>query len=73
MPRLKNEIKLNEVFSKSKVIAITINDENMTDDELENTITDYQERFKIPVTNVLKYGCDNIIKKIYEVFPERLK
>lgn len=73
MPILKDEIKLNEVFSKSKVIAITINDEDMTDDELENTITDYQGRFKIPVTNVLKYGCDNISKKIYEVFPEILK
>ena len=73
MPELGTEIELNEVFSKSKVIAITINDEDMTDTELENTIAKYEDRYKRPVTNVLKYGCDKIIKKIYEVFPEILK
>ncbi len=73
MPVLKSEIELNEVFSKSKVIAITINDENMTGAELEKTITEYEDRYKLPVTNVLKYGCNKIIKKIYEIFPEILK
>ena len=70
MPILENEIELNEVFSRSKVIAITINDENMTDAELENTIAEYENKYKLPTTNVLKYECDNIIKKIYEVFPQ---
>ena len=73
MPELETEIELNEVFSKSKVIAITINDEDMTDAELKNTIEEYEDRYKLPATNVLKYGCDKIIKKIYEVFPEILK
>jgi len=73
MPELEAEIELNEVFSKSKVIAITINNENMTDTELEDTITEYEDRYKLPTTDVLKYGCDKIIKKIYEVFPEILK
>ena len=73
MPELETEIELNEVFSKSKVIAITINDEDMTDVELKNTIEEYEDRYKLPATNVLKYGCDKIIKKIYEVFPEILK
>jgi len=73
MPSLETEIELNEVFSRSKVIAITINDEDMTDVELENTVAEYEDRYKLPVTNVLKFGCDNIIKKIYKVFPELLK
>ncbi len=73
MPSLEYEIKLNEMLSKSKVIAITINNENMTDAELEETITEYEGRYKLPTTDVLKYGCDKIIKKIYEVFPEILK
>ena len=73
MPKLENEIELNEVFSKSKVIAITINDEDMTDTELENTIAEYEDKYKLPVTNVLKYGCDKIIKKIYKVFPKIVK
>jgi len=73
MPKLKNEIELNEMFSESKVIAIIINDEDMTDVELENAIAEYEDKYKLPVTNVLKYGCDKIIKKIYEVFPEIIK
>jgi len=73
MPKLDTEIELNEVFSKSKVIAITINNEDMTDAELKNTIAEYEDRYKLSATNVLKYGCDKIIKKIYEVFPEILK
>ena len=73
MPKLDTEIELNEVFSKSKVIAITINDEDMTDAELENTIAEYEDKYKLPTTNVLKRGCDKIIKKIYEVFPGILK
>ncbi|MCF6181444.1 DUF1611 domain-containing protein [Lutibacter sp.] len=73
MPTLESEIKLNEMFSKSKVIAITLNDEDMTDTELINTIAEYEDRYQLPTTNVLKYGCDNIIKKIFEVFPEILK
>jgi len=73
LPTLESEIKLNEQFSKSKVIAITLNHEDMTDHELENTILEYENKYKLPTTDVLKYGCDKIIKKIYEVFPEILK
>jgi len=73
MPSLGYDIKLNELFSKSKVIAITLNHEDMTDAELEETIIEYEGRYKLPTTDVLKHGCDKIIKKICEVFPEILK
>ena len=73
MPTLESEIKLNELFSKSKVIAITLNHEDMTDHELENMIVEYESKYKLPTTDVLKYGCDKIIKKIYEIFPGILK
>ena len=73
MPTLASEIKLNELFSKSKVIAITLNHEDMTDYELENIIEDYERKYELPTTDVLKYGTDKIIKKIYEVFPGILK
>ncbi len=72
MPTLKSEIELNEVFSSSKVIAITINHEDMTDAELEKMIAEYENRYKLPVTDVLKFGCDKLIKKICEVFPALL-
>ena len=70
MPTLESEIKLNELFSKSKVIGITLNHENMTDQELENTIVEYESKYKLPTTDVLKYGTDKLVEKIYEVFPQ---
>jgi len=73
MPTLESEIEQIEVFSRSKVIAITINHEDMTDDEVENTIAEYEARYKRPTTDVLKYGCDKLVKKLFEVFPELLK
>lgn len=73
MPSLESEIELIEVFSKSKVIAITINHEDMTDEELETTIMEYEYKYELPTTDVLKHGCDKLIKTLFEVFPELLK
>jgi len=73
MPTLKSEITLLEVFSKSKVIAITLNHEDMTDKEVEETIISYELKFQLPTTDSLKYGCDKLVKRIYQVFPELKK
>ena len=73
MPSLEYEIELNELLSKSKVIAITINHEDMTDVEVKDTIDEYEDKYNLPVTDVLKFGCDKLIKKIYEVFPKLQK
>ncbi len=73
MPTLESEIELNELFAKSKVIAITINHEDMTDDELQIIIAEYEESYKLPTTDVLKHGCDKLIKTLFEEFPELSK
>jgi len=70
MPTLKSEIALLEIFSKSKVIAITLNHEDMTDKEVEETIISYELKFQLPTTDSLKYGCDKLVKRICQVFPE---
>ena len=69
MPTLKSEIKLLETFSKTHVIAITINHEDMTDIEVENTITNYENKYQLPTTDVLKYGCNKLVKELITVFP----
>ena len=69
MPGLANEIKQLEVFSNSKVIAITINHENMTDSEIKNTIVIYESKFQRPTTDVLKYGCGKLVKELLNNFP----
>lgn len=70
MPRLEDEIELIEVFSKSPVIGIAINHENMSDSEVDETITAYQSQFERPTTDVLRFGCDSIVTKILSTFPQ---
>jgi uncharacterized NAD-dependent epimerase/dehydratase family protein len=73
MPTLESEIELIEIFSKSKVIAITINHEDMTDAEVKNTIVEYESKYELPTTDVLKFGCDKLINTLFTVFPELKK
>ncbi len=73
MPTLESEIEMIEIFSRSKVIAITINHEDMTDKEIKETITEYEKTFQLPTTDVLKYGCEKLVKRIFEAFPELSK
>ena len=69
MPTLASEIKLIELFAQSKVIAITLNHEDMSDDEVEAKVLEYEVRYDLPVTDVLKGGCDKLVQQLYEVFP----
>jgi uncharacterized NAD-dependent epimerase/dehydratase family protein len=73
MPTLESEIELIEVFSRAKVIALTINHEDMTDAELKNTIVEYESKYELPTTDVLKFGCDKLISALFTVFPELKK
>jgi len=70
MPTLKSEIELLETFSKSRVVAITINHEDMTDEDVEKTILEYEFKYELPTTDVLKYGCRKIIDELFILFPK---
>lgn len=70
MPTLESEIEMIEIFSGSKVIAITINHEDMIDEEITEAIIDYERIFRLPTTDVLKYGCEKLVTSIFETFPE---
>ncbi len=73
MPTLESEIVLLETVSNAKVIGITLNHEDMTDQEISETITTYEEKFHLPTTDVLKYGCEKIVEKLLQFFPELSK
>lgn len=73
MPTLESEIKMLETFSGSKVIAITINHEEMNDQEVENITKTYEEKYQLPVTDVLKNDCSKLIEKLYKVFPDLIR
>jgi uncharacterized NAD-dependent epimerase/dehydratase family protein len=69
MPTLKSEIELNEIISGSKVIAITLNHEDMVDADIERTVAAYEDKYDLPTTDVLKHGCDKIVDELFAVFP----
>ena len=73
MPTLESEIELLEVFSKSKVIAITLNHEEMAEDEILCTVVEYEYKHDLPTTDVLKHGCDKLVNELYQVFPKLQK
>lgn len=73
MPTLESEIALTEIISGAKVIAITLNHEDMTDIEVDEKVEEYEGKFGIPTMDILKHGCDKIIKKLYEIFPVLLR
>jgi len=73
MPTVESEIKLIEAFSQSKVIAITLNHEDMTDAELKDAIVEYESQYGLPTTDVLKFGCAKLVNTLLKVFPELQK
>ncbi len=70
MPTLQSEIELLQAFSKSRVIALTINHEDMTDEDVEKTILEYEFKYELPTTDVLKFGCQKIIDELYIMYPK---
>ncbi|RCW76854.1 DUF1611 domain-containing protein [Saliterribacillus persicus] len=69
MPTIKSEIDLIELFGSTKVIAVTLNHENMSKEELEEEITRAELDLQLPVTDILTFGSDKIINKILTTFP----
>lgn len=70
MPTVESEIQLIEAISQSQVIAIALNHENLTDEEILKTIKDYEDCFCLPTTDVLNYGCQKLIQILSDRFPK---
>jgi len=69
IPDLQKEINLIKKLSKAGVIAITLNHEKMTDEELNRAVKNYEAKYQLPTADVLKHGADKIIKAIADTFP----
>lgn len=70
MPAVQSEIETIESFTDTEVIAITLSHENMTGPQIRQTIHQYERTLKLPVTDVLKFGCGKVIEALREKFPE---
>ncbi len=69
MPEIDSEIHMIQTFADTKVIGITLNHENMTDEEISNTITNYQQQLDIPVTDALSRPSKKLVDIVLSAFP----
>jgi len=70
MPTVDSEIELIEAISKTKVLAIALSHENLTDEEILGVVADYEKRFQLPTTDVLSHGCRKLVQTLTKHFPK---
>ena len=70
MPIISEEVQLIETFAKTKVIGVTINHENMSDEQVNESIKKYQNQLKIPVTDALTHPSSLLIGMVMSAFPD---
>jgi len=70
MPTLESEIQLIEAISKAKVMAITINHEDLPELQKAKVVKDYEQRLKLPTLDVLTDGCQKLVQTLGVTFPE---
>jgi len=70
MPTATSEIGLIETFADTKVIGLTINHENMSEDEVDASILSYASELGIPVTDALTKSTDLLVEMVIAAFPQ---
>jgi uncharacterized NAD-dependent epimerase/dehydratase family protein len=68
MPELNKEIEMLAAFSDAKILAITMNHENLNEEELEKTVIEYEKRFNIPCCDVFRHGCKKLVNAVKSGF-----
>ena len=64
MPTVEDEIRLLELFSTGKVIAIALNHEDTTREGIDAIVRDYEARYRLPVCDPLWHGVDKLVAAI---------
>jgi uncharacterized NAD-dependent epimerase/dehydratase family protein len=70
MPTPAAEINLLQIFADTKVIGLTINHENMSDNEVNEAISQYEDELGIPATDALIRSPDRLVEMVVSAFPE---
>jgi len=68
MAPLEKEIQVIELLANRPVLAITLNHESMTDEEVEVAVQQYENQFGIPCCDILKHGPAKVVNKIMATF-----
>jgi uncharacterized NAD-dependent epimerase/dehydratase family protein len=67
---VEREKALIELLSQRPVVAITVNHEEMTPEELETTVAEYESRYGLAAADPLVHGVDKIVAALESSFPE---
>jgi uncharacterized NAD-dependent epimerase/dehydratase family protein len=69
MPTPRSEIELIQAFSGAKVIGLTINHENMSNDDVDAAIATYAADLKIPSTDALSQPSEHLVRMVAAAYP----
>ena len=69
MPTPRSEIDLIQAFARTKVIGLTINHEDMDDEDVAKAILTYQDQLGIPVTDALSRPTDDLLQMVFSAHP----
>ncbi len=70
MPTVAGEIAIIESFADTRVIGVTINHEQMSDDEVSATIVEYERDLGVPVTDALTRPPGRLVDMVVAGLPE---
>jgi len=70
MPEPSSEIRLIETFADTKVIGLTINHENLDDEEIGAAIGRYERDLGLPATDPLTRSPERLAEMVVAAFPE---
>lgn len=73
MPTIASEIALIEAFADTKVIGVTINHEQMSADELSQSLTDHHDHLGLPVTDPLTRPAEELVEMVLAAFPHLVR
>lgn len=69
---LDREIKIIELLSQKKILALTLNHEQLNDEQLNQKVKEYEQRYQVPCCDVLKHGCNKLVTAILNKFGDQL-
>ena len=64
MPAVEDEIRMLELCSPGKVIAITLNHEGMTGEQVDATAAEYEAKYGLPTCDPLWQGVDKVVTAV---------
>jgi uncharacterized NAD-dependent epimerase/dehydratase family protein len=70
MPDPVTEVRLIEAFADTQVIGLTLNHENMDDQQVTAAIGRYEREMGLPVTDALSRSPEQLVEMVFSAFPE---